>query len=359
MNSRTMRGDIAARHGAAAEASLRAFDEIVRTIAFAGTEPVLESVIPLVRDFLEGDQALAYRLGVREGGLDVDFGHCAGGGPMEHLLREARAFVGRASGPLTAYRLPSPAPAERNTIFNSAAPETREQYLRSPFVREFFPRLGFRGQEQIRVLICEGPHLLTWLGAFRSESFGAGEAERLEMLIEPLAKRLALEERLRRLSLRDSALDAAMEALGAPAFILDPRGEVAHANEAGAALSKDERVELIARGRRLLGGQAAADEDLSLLSIQAPGLPPHAFLYQRAGPTAAQRLAACERRWKLTGRQVEVLRAIVRGGANKTIAAALGIREKTVEVHVTSLLRKAGVESRSELVAAFWSARGN
>lgn len=125
-----------------------------------------------------------------------------------------RAFVRGARGALTAYRLPSPAPSERNTIFNSAEKAARERYLSSPFVQEFFPKLGFRGQEQIRVLICDGPRLLTWLGAFRSQAFGEREAERLKMLIEPLAKRLALEEKLGRLTLRGAALDVAMEALG-------------------------------------------------------------------------------------------------------------------------------------------------
>ncbi len=346
-----MDGDFVARHGVRAGASLRAFDEIVRTIAYAGTEPVLESIVPLVREFLEGDQALAYRLEYRDGELDVDFGHCAGGGPMDHLMREARAFVRGARGALTAYRLPSPAPSERNTIFNSAEKAARERYLSSPFVQEFFPKLGFRGQEQIRVLICDGPRLLTWLGAFRSQAFGEREAERLKMLIEPLAKRLALEEKLGRLTLRGAALDVAMEALGAPAFILDKRGAVVHANEAGRALPPEERVEIVERART---GRLPAE--FSLLSISAEGIPPHALLVQRRGLSTEQRLASFAKRWVLTPRQVQVVGRIVEGRSNKEIAAALGIQEKTVEIHTTNTFRKVGVGSRSELVAAFWSA---
>ncbi|HLL01047.1 MAG TPA: helix-turn-helix transcriptional regulator [Myxococcaceae bacterium] len=42
------------------------------------------------------------------------------------------------------------------------------------------------------------------------------------------------------------------------------------------------------------------------------------------------------------------------GKTNKEIAAALGLSEGTVEVHVTNLLRKLGTSNRAGLVALFW-----
>lgn len=342
----------AARHGKAARTALREFDEIVRTIAFAGTEPVLDSVLPIARSFLEAEQALAYRLECHESGLDVDFAHCVGAGPMDRLLREVRPILAEAREPLLSYRLPIPLREERNTIFNSASEAVRERYLASAPVRELFPRLGLPHREEIRVLLCDGPYLLSWFGVFRGDPFGAREAERLERLVEPLGKRLALEDRLRRLSIRSVALDVAMDALGTPAFILDRRGAVAHANEAGRALPHEERARLLERARSL-----GADGEIDLLPIHAQGIPSHAFLVQRAGPTLGQRLALFAKQWQLTPRQAQVLKEILEGRANKEIAAALGIREKTVELHVTALLRKVGVESRSELLAAFWTPR--
>lgn len=59
--------------------------------------------------------------------------------------------------------------------------------------------------------------------------------------------------------------------------------------------------------------------------------------------------------WKLTPRQTDVMRLVARGDTNKDIAAALGCAENTIELHVTALLRRAGVSSRTQLVARFWT----
>jgi DNA-binding NarL/FixJ family response regulator len=59
-------------------------------------------------------------------------------------------------------------------------------------------------------------------------------------------------------------------------------------------------------------------------------------------------------KWRLTPRRAEVLRCLLEGDANKTIGDKLGIAERTVEVHVTELLRNTRTESRARLVAAVW-----
>ena len=51
----------------------------------------------------------------------------------------------------------------------------------------------------------------------------------------------------------------------------------------------------------------------------------------------------------LTGRELEVLRHVVRGRMNKQIAADLGIHERTVKLHRTALTTKLGVRSAAEL----------
>jgi DNA-binding NarL/FixJ family response regulator len=50
----------------------------------------------------------------------------------------------------------------------------------------------------------------------------------------------------------------------------------------------------------------------------------------------------------LSEREVEVLRLIAGGKANKEIAAELNIGEKTVKTHVSSILNKLGVQSRTQ-----------
>jgi two-component system NarL family response regulator len=58
----------------------------------------------------------------------------------------------------------------------------------------------------------------------------------------------------------------------------------------------------------------------------------------------AQRRAAPE----LTPRELEVLLLIVKGQANKEIAATLGLAENTVKNHVKMILEKLGVADRTQ-----------
>ncbi len=50
----------------------------------------------------------------------------------------------------------------------------------------------------------------------------------------------------------------------------------------------------------------------------------------------------------LTGRETEVLELLARGKANKQIANSLYVSEKTVKAHVSSILMKLGVKSRTQ-----------
>ena len=58
--------------------------------------------------------------------------------------------------------------------------------------------------------------------------------------------------------------------------------------------------------------------------------------------------------WKLTAREGEVLAEIAAGRSNKEIGASLACSARTVEVHVSSLLRKSRCGSRTELLARLW-----
>jgi len=58
---------------------------------------------------------------------------------------------------------------------------------------------------------------------------------------------------------------------------------------------------------------------------------------------------------KLTERETDVLRLLAQGRANKEIARELGIGEKTVKTHVSSILAKLGVPSRTQ--AALYAVR--
>jgi DNA-binding NarL/FixJ family response regulator len=58
---------------------------------------------------------------------------------------------------------------------------------------------------------------------------------------------------------------------------------------------------------------------------------------------------------ELTSRELEVLRLVGAGRANKEIAAELGISERTARTHVSNILAKLGLSSRTQ--AALWAVR--
>jgi DNA-binding NarL/FixJ family response regulator len=58
---------------------------------------------------------------------------------------------------------------------------------------------------------------------------------------------------------------------------------------------------------------------------------------------------------ELTSRELEVLRLVASGQANKQIAAGLGISERTARTHVSRILRKLHLTSRTQ--AALWAVR--
>ena len=52
----------------------------------------------------------------------------------------------------------------------------------------------------------------------------------------------------------------------------------------------------------------------------------------------------------LTDRETDVLRLLSRGEANKQIARTLGLGEQTVKTHVSHILAKLGVQSRTQAI---------
>jgi DNA-binding NarL/FixJ family response regulator len=58
---------------------------------------------------------------------------------------------------------------------------------------------------------------------------------------------------------------------------------------------------------------------------------------------------------ELTSRELEVLECVAKGLANKLIARRLGISEKTVKTHLTSVFQRIGVNDRTQ--AALWAQR--
>ncbi len=78
-------------------------------------------------------------------------------------------------------------------------------------------------------------------------------------------------------------------------------------------------------------------------------------LVPEAAAKLMREMRAPERPEALTGRETEVLKFLARGWANKQIARELFVEEKTVKAHVSGILRKLGVSSRTQ--AALYAVR--
>lgn len=135
--------------------------------------------------------------------------------------------------------------------------------------------------------------------------------------------------------------------------------------------SGDQTIELIRRefpdARFLVLTAFSGDEDIHkalhagargyvLKSSTGDGLIPAIRAVAAGGDwipqDVATRLAMRSAYERLTEREIEVLREIARGRANKEIAHALGISEYTVKDHLKSITTKLNVTGRTEAVTA-------
>lgn len=72
---------------------------------------------------------------------------------------------------------------------------------------------------------------------------------------------------------------------------------------------------------------------------------------KRLSPEVAAEIAEHAMEDPLTPREVDVLRLIAKGNANKIIAAELSLTEETVKSHIRNILSKLGAKDRTHAVA--------
>jgi DNA-binding NarL/FixJ family response regulator len=116
------------------------------------------------------------------------------------------------------------------------------------------------------------------------------------------------------------------------------------------AYSTDERVfGAIQAGARgyLLKGTPIEEIARAVRTIHAGG----SHLEPRIAARILTRVAAPRPSPALTARETEVLRLVAEGQGNKQIARALGITERTVKFHVSSILEKLGAATRTHAVS--------
>jgi DNA-binding NarL/FixJ family response regulator len=127
--------------------------------------------------------------------------------------------------------------------------------------------------------------------------------------------------------------------------VFDTEERIIGAVEAGAAgylLKGAPRADVFAAVRTVAaGGSLLAPVAATAVLRHVRGETPPSLA--AAGPLAGARA--------LTPREREVLERLARGLANKQIAAALGISERTVKFHVSAVFAKLGAANRADAVA--------
>jgi DNA-binding NarL/FixJ family response regulator len=157
-----------------------------------------------------------------------------------------------------------------------------------------------------------------------------------------------------------SKVEAALAAIGVAAAFVDVHGHVIEANAAAR--------ELFAAGvsvpRDLCQAASPSTAEGGPWTIMpvddaaSGGVREYLLVVRESGEaTLRLRVRNASDRWDLTRRKREVLQMVVEGHANQTIASVLGVSVRTVEVHVTALLDKAGAVSRCALAARVFTLR--
>ena len=331
----------------------RAVGDIARRLALWTLDgPAMTWLAQEVRDQLDAGFVGAYQPALTDAGWNVDSMIGAGGKAPLHI-RAFHECVARLADPdrFLGYDPYWVDPAQRNRSLSlrelprGVVAEQNETVLRD---------VGAGGHDQIRVLVCDGPRILTWFGATRLEPFTPRERVFFMHLVPLLQRRMRLERDLRPGATRAAALDALVETIGRAAFVVGPRQSIEAANaRATEWLERDPRAVRAAIRDSLQASPDAAPFAIVPLSLH--GCPDHVLAIEKERrPTLAERVSKAGRRWGLTPRQARVLELLVDGATNKEIAALLECATVTVENHVTELYRRSGTRSRAALVRSLF-----
>jgi DNA-binding CsgD family transcriptional regulator len=319
--------------------------------------PLVEQLASEAQRLLGTPISHAYQLNVRDDRVQLaDIAYC--GYPVTVETAEFGALLGTRPIGWTAWNPVRPAPIDQNRIL-SRADLARRGVGDPPVLREWFARFGLASHDQLRVVVCERASMLAYVGVMQPEAFDEVQRASLQAVVPALRRRLALERALGVAARSRAILSTALEALPAPAFLVDREGRIEATNALGRARVARDRTGTrtwLRDAVRASGFDAAAQ----ITPLVGPGEPACHLVIERAESVAVRaraKLDALAGRLALTPRQREVLEWIARGLSNRAIAAELGIAEPTVEQHVRGLMQRADVESRAALVAQLlWSA---
>jgi DNA-binding CsgD family transcriptional regulator len=161
-------------------------------------------------------------------------------------------------------------------------------------------------------------------------------------------------------------LNAIIDVVDAPLFIVGEKGALIVANDAGRRLLESKPHS--AQVHKILRMCATTDKpEITTWSIdevsawrrfiEVDNTAYALVVIEVARASIEAVLKRAVQTYSLTNRQSEVLRLTLEGASNKEIASRLHMAPRTVEVHLTAIFEKTGVESRARLIAKAWDSR--
>jgi DNA-binding CsgD family transcriptional regulator len=305
----------------------------------------IANVLPRIRELLATEIACVYSVSEGTSGWELSRYHAIGF--PASMQRRFGEFLASAPGRFGVYDPVCPEPSQRNRVIESTrlAERTGQAFA----LRRVLEPVGLGDYGHLRVLLCEGPSLLGWFGALSGEPFTARQRGILRALARPMHDRLLAERRLERGRLASAAMDALLDAVAVPAFIIDDHAAICEMNAAARTL-------LATRGRDIRAALADAlarrptTPRIELTRLHERGVGSH-WLARVELDRVAVCITAAAQRFALTPREAEVLHWIVRGASNQRIATELACSERNVEAHVAKMFAKTDVASRTALVA--------
>jgi DNA-binding CsgD family transcriptional regulator len=340
---------------------LRAIEAELDTVRLDGESPSpsgVRAVLPQIRELLEAEVMVLYcPVEDAQGFMLERFEHSSDDRAAE-LERRTRDFFARAPRRYAWYDPSRPEPAQRNRVIDPVASNPYDDLMRLPIYTEVIEPVKLQRYHQPRILICDGDSLLGWFGAFHDRPFDRRQNALLAWLGSALRRRLRFERDLALSTRVRSVLEHALEHVGAPALVIGARGQVYETNAAGRALLDGRSDEVDASLAAALAGRTGPLA-IELTRIAVTGTPVGYLAIVRSGTSDARiagAVAAAAQRWALTPRQREVLELVARGAGTATIAGNLRISTRAVELHLTRLFDRAGVDHRAALVAAVLAA---
>jgi DNA-binding CsgD family transcriptional regulator len=258
----------------------------------------------------------------------------------------------------TAFNPTRPERQQRNAVLTMTQIKKLAGVSTAPVLSTIYPLFGIARDEQLRVLVCDGASLLAYVALFQANDFELRQRRLLRRLVPMMQRRLSRERVLSNASSTKLLLGAALEEIPSAAFVLSDGGRVIEANRLGARWLDVNGFE----GRRALRDAVIAPGPTAIAAFRLTHVvtaeeSPKVLAVEVTTTATFYSVARAGDRWGFTARELQVLEGVASGMPTRTLAAQLGVSERTVEAHLTRMFAKAQVATRAEMIAKAMSGR--